>query len=535
MSTQTHPASSSATELNHLISRAGVHRNLHAAELVEQSLRRGEGTHLASNGALVGITGKRTGRSPKDKFTVKDQRTANKIYWGDINQPISPEKFDALYRRVLDYLKTRELFVQDLFAGADPKYRLPIRIINELAWHNLFVRELFVRPNEQELQSHEPEFTVISAPSFMADPQRDGIKSEAFILVNFTEGIILIGGTLYAGEMKKCVFGVMNFLLPERDVLPMHCSANIGSDGATALFFGLSGTGKTTLSANPERGLIGDDEHGWSPNGVFNFEGGCYAKCIHLSKEKEPQIYNAIRFGCVLENVVLQPVTAEPDYDNDSLTENTRAAYPVDFIEHAVIPGVGGHPKNIILLTADAFGVLPPIARLTPEQAMYHFLSGYTAKIAGTEAGLGKEPQATFSTGFGAPFLPLAPKIYAEMLGRRLREHDAQCWLVNTGWSGGRYGVGKRMSLPYTRAMVRAVVDGLLVKSEFVTESAFGLQIPRSCPDVPGELLNPRNAWKDKAAYDKTAIELAERFAKNFEKFDVPELIREAGPAPVAN
>jgi phosphoenolpyruvate carboxykinase (ATP) len=330
--------------------------------------------------------------------------------------------------------------------------------------------------------------------------------------------------------MKKSIFTVMNFILPPRNVFPMHCSANIGSDGVTALFFGLSGTGKTTLSADHERRLIGDDEHGWSPNGIFNFEGGCYAKCIKLSREKEPQIWNALRFGAVLENVVLHPETREPDYDDDSLTENTRAAYPIDLIDNAVIPGIGGHPKHIVFLTADAFGVLPPIARLTPEQAMYHFLSGYTAKVAGTEAGMGNEPEATFSTCFGAPFLPLRPGVYAEMLGRRMREHNAQCWLVNTGWQGGRYGVGKRMSLPYTRAMVRAAVDGRLMQAKFETEPAFLLSIPTSCPDVPAELLKPRNAWPDKADYDSTAAELAARFAKNFGKFDVPAAIRQAGP-----
>ena len=520
-------------ELNQLMQGEKVHRNLHPSALVERSLCRGEGTRLASNGALVGWTGKRTGRSPKDKFTVKDPRTADKVYWGEVNQAFEPEKFDALYRRVLEHLKGRELFTQDLFAGADPEYRLPIRTINEFAWHNLFVRQLFIRPSEEELKSHTPEFTVVAAPTFLADPKRDGTRSEVFILVNFTRKLVLIGGTQYAGEMKKSIFGVMNFLLPERGVFPMHCSANVGQDGVTALFFGLSGTGKTTLSADPERWLIGDDEHGWSDRGIFNFEGGCYAKCIKLSRESEPQIWNAIRFGCVLENVVLKPGSAEPDYDSDSFTENTRAAYPVDFIDNAVIPGSGGHPKNVVFLTADAFGVLPPISRLTKEQAMYHFLSGYTAKVAGTEAGV-TEPQATFSTCFGAPFLPLRPNVYAEMLGRRLHDHTAECWLVNTGWTGGKYGVGKRMSLPYTRAMVHAAVDGKLSKGQFATESAFGLRIPTSCPGVPPELLNPRNAWKDKDAYDRMASELAERFAKNFEKFDVPEAIREAGPAPVA-
>jgi phosphoenolpyruvate carboxykinase (ATP) len=532
MSSQTQVTEASAPDLNQILSGPKVHRNLQAATLTEYAISRGE-ARLASNGALVAETGKRTGRSPKDKFTVKDSRTAEKVLWGDVNQPFDSAKFDALYGRVLEYLQDKELFVQDLYAGADPRYRLNVQIVNELAWHNLFVRELFVRPTEKELASHRPEFTVIAVPNFLADPQRDGTKSEVFIVVNFTRGLILIGGTHYAGEMKKSIFSVMNFLLPERNVFPMHCSANVGSDGVTALFFGLSGTGKTTLSADPSRGLIGDDEHGWSQTGIFNFEGGCYAKCIRLSQENEPQIWNALRFGSVLENVILEPETRIPDYDDESITENTRAAYPVDFIENAVIPGIGGHPKNVIFLTADAFGVLPPIARLTPVQAMYHFLSGYTAKVAGTEAGVGSEPQATFSTCFGAPFLPLRPKVYAEMLGARLKEHNAQCWLMNTGWSGGQFGVGKRMSLPYTRAMVRAAVDGTLKNAPFETEAAFGLSIPKSCPGVPSELLNPRNAWKDKAAYDRMASELAERFAKNFERFEVPEAIRAAGPAPV--
>jgi phosphoenolpyruvate carboxykinase (ATP) len=516
-------------ELNELIGRAGVHRNLFAGALVEHAIRRGEG-RLASNGALVAYTGKHTGRSPRDKFVVKDPLTENKVAWGAVNQPLDPEKFDALFERVVEYLRGREIFVQDLDAGADTAYRLPIRVINEFAWHNLFVRQLFVRPLQDDLKNHVPEFTIIAAPAFHADPKRDGTASDAFIIVNFTRGIVLIGGTHYAGEMKKSIFSVMNFLLPDRDVFPMHCSANIGKDGTSALFFGLSGTGKTTLSADPARRLIGDDEHGWSEAGVFNFEGGCYAKCIRLSQEREPQIWNALRFGSVLENVVIEQETHIPDYDVDSITENTRAAYPVDFIENAVIPGVGSHPRHVIFLTADAFGVLPPISRLTPEQAMYQFLSGYTAKVAGTEAGVGKEPQATFSTCFGAPFLPLAPKVYAELLGRRLRQHDAQCWLVNTGWQGGAFGVGKRMDLFYTRAMVHAALDGKLNDVAFEVEPAFGFRIPRSCPDVPPELLSPRNTWADKTAYDKTAEDLAGRFHKNFERFDVPDAVRMAGP-----
>ena len=504
-----------------------VHANMTVAELVETSLKRGEG-HLAANGALVAVTGARTGRSPKDKFTVDDAVTHEVVDWGKVNKPFAPAKFDALLERVIEHLKGRELFAQDLYCGADPAYRLQIRVVSEYAWHALFVRDLFVRPEAADLAKHHAEFIVVAAPEFEAVPERDGTNSKAFILADFTRKIVLIGGTKYAGEMKKSIFGAMNFIVPDKDVLPMHCSANVGADGVTALFFGLSGTGKTTLSADPARRLIGDDEHGWGSNGVFNFEGGCYAKCVDLTDEKEPQIFRAIRFGSVLENVILD-AARKPDYFNISLTENTRAAYPVDFIEGAVIPGVGGHPKNVLFLAADAFGVLPPIAKLTPDQAMYHFLSGYTAKLAGTEAGV-KDPEPEFSACFGAPFLPLAPRVYAEMLGKRLTQHKASCWLVNTGWSGGKFGVGKRMSLKITRALVNAALDGRLEKVEFVTEPAFGLSIPVSCPDVPAEILNPRNAWTDKAAYDKTAADLAGRFEANFKQFDASEAIRAAGP-----
>jgi phosphoenolpyruvate carboxykinase (ATP) len=516
-------------KLAELLAQKNVYRNLGPGRLVEESLRRGE-TRLAANGAIVGDTGSRTGRSPKDKFTVKDAITANTVDWGKVNQPFDPDTFEALYGRVLDYLKGKDIFVQQLFAGADPQYRLGIRIINEFAWHNLFVRDLFVRPTAEELKSHKTDFTIISAPGFKADPKRDGTNSEVFIIVDFTRKVVLIGGTAYAGEQKKSIFGVMNFVLPERNVFPMHCSANIGADGTSALFFGLSGTGKTTLSADPNRGLIGDDEHGWSDKGIFNFEGGCYAKCIRLSRENEPQIWNAIRFGSVLENVTIDPETRQPDYDDQSKTENTRCAYPVEYIDNAVIPGIGGHPKNVVFLTADAFGVLPPISKLTPEQAMYHFISGYTAKLAGTEAGVGSEPQPNFSTCFGAPFMPRAPKVYAEMLGKLLKEHNAQCWLVNTGWSGGPYGVGSRMKLSYTRAMVRATVDGSLLKEKFETEPTFGFSIPKAVKDVPSDVLNPRNTWKDKDAYDKQAADLSAKFAENIKKFDVPDNIRNAGP-----
>ena len=515
------------SDIGELLSEGRTHFNLSPAELVEHSLRRNE-SKMAANGAIVGYTN-RTGRSPKDKFLVKDEITAEKVAWGAVNVEFTPEKFDALYARVMEHLQGRELFVQDLFCGADAAYRLPVRIVSEYAWHSLFVHQLFVRPTAPELKTHHAEFTVICAPGLKADPGRDGVNSEVFIVVNFARRTVLIGGTEYAGEMKKSIFGIMNFLLPARNVFPMHCSANVGRDGVSALFFGLSGTGKTTLSTDPSRDLVGDDEHGWSADGVFNFEGGCYAKCIKLSRKNEPQIYDAIRFGCVLENVVLNPDTRIPDYNDDSKTENSRAAYPMNFIENAVIPGVAGHPKNVVFLTADAFGVLPPIARLTPEQAMYHFLSGYTAKVAGTEAGV-KEPAATFSTCFGAPFMPLPPKVYAEMLGRRLREHNAQCWLVNTGWQGGGYGVGKRMEIPFTRAMVDAAVEGELIKGEFETEPTFGFSIPKACPGVPSHIFNPRNAWRDKPAYDKAAEDLRNRFAKNFENFDAPPDVKAAGP-----
>lgn len=512
-----------------LASGPRVNKDLPVSTLVELALKRGE-ARLAANGALVARTGSRTGRSPRDKYTVDDAQTHDVVDWGKVNQPVSPEKFEALLERVAAHLGGRELFLQGLYCGADPVYRLPIRVITEQAWQALFVRQLFVRPDAAHMAAHKPEFTVLAAPGFLAVPERDGTRSEAFIMVDFTRRIVLIGGTHYAGEIKKSIFGVMNYLVPQRNVLPMHCSANVGPDGATALFFGLSGTGKTTLSADPERRLIGDDEHGWSPAGIFNFEGGCYAKCINLTEEKEPQIYRAIRFGSVLENVVLDAVSGEPDYADGSLTENTRAAYPVHFIDNSVIPGVGGHPRNVMFLAADAFGVLPPIARLTPEQAMYHFLSGYTAKLAGTEAGLGSEPVPEFSACFGKPFLPLAPHVYAEMLGQRLKQHHAACWLVNTGWSGGKFGVGQRMSIAHSRALVSAALSGHLDNIPFVTEPAFGLSIPVACPGVPAEVLNPRNAWADKEAYDRTAADLAARFEENFRQFDVSDAVRHAGP-----
>jgi phosphoenolpyruvate carboxykinase (ATP) len=448
-----------------------------------------------------------------------------------VNQPISPERFQALHEKFLASLAGRDLFVQDCFGGADPRYRLPIRVISELAWHSLFARQLFVRAELEELGNHVPEFTLMFAPSFQADPAKHGTRSENCIVLDFSRKLVLIGGTSYAGEMKKSVFSILNYLLPERGVFPMHCSANVGAAGDVALFFGLSGTGKTTLSADPQRRLVGDDEHGWGDSGIFNFEGGCYAKCIRLSKEQEPQIWNAIRFGTVLENVVVNSDWRLLDFNDDSITENTRAAYPVGYIDNAVIPGIAGHPSHVVFLAADAFGVLPPIARLTPEQAMYHFLSGYTAKVAGTERGLGKQPEATFSACFGAPFLPRPPAVYAEMLGERLRRHEADCWLVNTGWVGGPHGVGRRMSLPYTRAILGAALSSALTGVPYKPHAVFGVQVPQECPGVPDQVLNPRAQWSDPEAYDRAAADLAGRFRKNFEKFSgVSEEIRRAGP-----
>jgi phosphoenolpyruvate carboxykinase (ATP) len=508
-----------------------IHWNLNPAQLIEQAIVRGEGM-LSDNGALVVRTGQFTGRSPKDKFIVRDSSTESTVNWGPVNQPMSPEHFDRLFARLVQFWEGKEAFVQDCFAGADPAYQLPVRVIAQRAWHALFGRQLFVRGDASKLEGYTPEFTIFFAPAFQADPATEGTRSATAIVLNFTKKIILIAGTEYAGELKKSVFSTLNYLLTFRNVLPMHCSANVGQNGKTALFFGLSGTGKTTLSADPGRRLIGDDEHGWSDRGVFNFEGGCYAKCIRLSKEKEPQIWNAIRFGAVLENVALDPETRLVDYDSDQYTENTRAAYQIEFIDNAVIPGIGGHPSHVLFLTADAFGVLPPISRLTPEQAMYHFLSGYTAKLAGTERGLGKEPAATFSAGFGEPFLPRNPEFYAKMLGERLERYNVKCYLVNTGWVGGGYGVGQRMSLEYTRAMVNAAVAGELDGVAVEPHPVFRVLVPKSAPGIPPELLDARGQWKDKAAYDRAAEELSARFRKNFEKFGrVAEQIMEAAPA----
>ena len=507
-----------------------LHWNLTTPQLVEASVNRSEG-QLAANGALLVATGDRTGRSPNDRFIVEEDSTKHLINWGKVNVPISEARFDHLYNKVIAYHQQKELFGQDLFVGQHPTYRMPVRVVTEFAWAALFARTLLVRPqNDSEIANHQPEYTVLHAPRLHADPVIDGTNSHVFVILNLAKKIVIIGGTEYGGEIKKSFFAIMNFLLPQKDVFPMHCSANVGKDGDTALFFGLSGTGKTSLSADPERQLIGDDEHGWGDDGIFNFEGGCYAKAIKLSKEKEPQIYNAIRFGSIAENVVYDEKNRKIDYDADDLTENTRATYPVEFIDNVLIPGIGGHPKNVMFLTADAFGVLPPISKLTPEMAMYHFLAGYTSKLAGTEAGI-TEPQTTFSECFGSPFMPLPATRYAEMLGDKMRKHNADVWLVNTGWSGGAYGVGKRMDIRLTRAMIKAALDGQLREVEFKADPVFKVLVPQSCPDVPTEVLNPRNTWADKDAYDKQAADLAARFKKNFEKFpDASDAICNAGP-----
>jgi len=497
-----------------------AHWNQAAPQLYEAGLRRGEGV-LSIDGAFVTETGEYTGRSPRDKFMVEEPSSKADIWWGPVNQPISPEKFDVVHARMLDYFRGREAFVQDVYAGADPQYRLPVRVITENAWHSLFARNMFIRPDTGALGDFAPQWTVLQAPNFQSNPDTDGTKSEVCILINIAKKMVLVGGSHYTGEIKKSIFGVMNYILPGVGVLPMHCSANIGPRGDTAIFFGLSGTGKTTLSSDSTRTMIGDDEHGWSDNGVFNFEGGCYAKTINLSAEAEPEIYAASRrFGTILENVVLDPETRTPDFDDGSLAENARSSYPIDYLHNVSDTGMGGHPDNVIMLTADAFGVLPPISKLTPEQAMYHFLSGYTAKVAGTERGMTSGAEATFSTCFGAPFLPRHPTVYAKLLGERIAKHGANCWLVNTGWSGGAYGVGERMKIAHTRAMVRAALDGKLASVGVASDPNFGLLIPENCPDVPAEVLKPRNTWSDKRAYDVTAQDLAKQFEINFRQFE---------------
>jgi len=495
-----------------------AHWNLSSAELIEETILSGEGT-LTDTGALAIDTGEFTGRSPKDKFVVFDEKTKDTVWWGDVNGKFDSKDFDLLYNRVCAYLGGSEVYVRDSFACADPTYRLNIRVVTELPWSNLFANNLFLRPTEEEIKSFIPEWTILNAPGFHAEPLIDKTRQHNFTIINFTKKVILIGGSGYTGEIKKGIFSVLNYLLPqEKQVLSMHCSANVGVEGDTAIFFGLSGTGKTTLSADPERRLIGDDEHGWSSNSVFNFEGGCYAKCIDLSAEKEPQIFNAIRFGALLENTNYFEGTRKVDYSNIKKAENTRVAYPIDLIDNIMIPSIGGIPKNIFFLTADAFGVLPPISKLTTAQAMYHFISGYTAKVAGTEVGI-TEPQVTFSACFGKAFLPLHPTKYAELLGKKLEETNVNVWLLNTGWCGGPYGIGSRIKLAYTRALISAALKGELNKVDYIQTPFFGLHTPVSCPGVPSEILFPRNAWPNKEMFDVKAAELADKFVKNFSQY----------------
>ncbi len=515
------------------IVRAGhIHWNLSPAALYEQAMCRGEG-QMAAEGPLVARTGQHTGRSPNDKFVVREPQSEQHVHWGAVNKPIDEAKFDLVHRDMMAYAQDKELFVLDAWGGTDPKYRMPIRVVNEFAWHNLFARNMFLPEDDPTKRAtHRPEFTVIDFPKFKADPARHGTRSEVFILVHFGRKLVLIGGTHYAGEIKKSIFTILNYTLPLQGVMPMHCSANVGDEGDTALFFGLSGTGKTTLSSDPRRRLIGDDEHGWSDTGVFNFEGGCYAKVIKLSAEAEPQIYSTTRrFGTVLENVVIDPDTRTLDLDDASLTENTRGSYPITFINNAELSGRAGHPSNVVMLTADAYGVLPPIARLTPDGAMYHFLSGYTARVAGTEKGV-TEPKATFSTCFGAPFLPLNPNVYARMLGEKIAKHQSRVWLVNTGWTGGPYGVGSRMKIAHTRAMITAALTGLLDNVQYTRHPVFNVDVPATCPGVPDEVLDPRGTWPDAAEYDAQAKKLAAMFAENFKTFDkdVPAAVKDAGP-----
>ena len=509
---------------------ASVHYNYRFPKLVEEALARQEG-HLIYGGAFAVDTGKHTGRSPNDKFTVRDATTENTIWW-DNNKAMTPEAFDLLYEDMMAYTAGKEMFVQDLYGGADMDHRLPTRVITELAWQSHFIRNMLIRPEHEELASFVQELTVIDCPSFECDPEKYGIRTSTCIALNLTKKIILIAGSSYAGEIKKSVFTTLNYLLPEKSIMPMHCSANVGDDGDTAIFFGLSGTGKTTLSADPNRTLIGDDEHGWGDNGVFNFEGGCYAKTIRLSEEAEPEIFATTRrFGAIVENMVIDPITDMPDYNDSSKTENTRVSYPIDYIPNASLTGRAPQPKNIIMLTADAFGVLPPIAKLTPEQAMYHFLSGYTAKVAGTEKGV-TEPEATFSTCFGAPFMPRHPSEYGNLLREMMEKHKVTCWLVNTGWTGGAYGVGSRMPIKATRALLTAALDGSLADMEFRTDEVFGVAVPVAVPGVETSLLTPRDTWADKAAFDAMASKLAGMFVKNFEYYlpHVDDAVKAAGP-----
>ena len=509
--------------------------NLSPSELVEDVIINGQGV-LTETGAIAIRTGEFTGRSPQDRFIVCDAKTENSVWWGDINKKFDTEKFNALYNRMKAYLTNKDVYVRDAYACADDDYRLNLRVVTEFAWSNMFASNMFLRPTDEEIKNFTPEWHVVCAPGFMADAEIDGTRQHNYAVINFTDKMIIIGGTGYTGEIKKGIFSVLNYVLPmERNVLSMHCSANVGKDGDTAVFFGLSGTGKTTLSSDPDRRLIGDDEHGWSENGVFNFEGGCYAKTIDLSKEKEPQIWDAIKFGAILENIGFQEGSSVPDYADCSITQNTRVSYPIHHIDNIMVPSKGGMPKNIFFLTADAFGVLPPISKLTSGQAMYHFISGYTAKVAGTEAGV-TEPQTAFSACFGAPFLPLHPTKYAEMLGKKMAENNVRVWLINTGWSGGAYGTGERISLKYTRAMITSALEGKLDNVDYTTHDIFGLQMPNECANVPTEILNPKNTWSDKGAYDAKANQLAASFVKNFEKFesDANEEIMAAAPTAKA-
>ncbi|HEX5155476.1 MAG TPA: phosphoenolpyruvate carboxykinase (ATP) [Parafilimonas sp.] len=497
-----------------------VHYQLSAEELTEQTLQRHEGV-CNDTGALCVLTGRFTGRCPMDKFIVEDNETSAGINWSGFNLPVDERYFLLLREKLSEFLnKEKEVWVRDCYACADPNFRISIRVVNENPWSNLFASNMFIRPNEDELETFKPQWHIMHAPSFKANPVTDGTRQENFAIISFTHKTILIGGTGYTGEIKKGIFTILNYILPHKEnVLSMHCSANIGKDDDVAVFFGLSGTGKTTLSADPERKLIGDDEHGWTDTGIFNFEGGCYAKCIDLSEEKEPEIYHAIRPGALVENITFFEGTRHIDFSSKKITENTRVSYPLEFISNAVQPSVGGHPKNIFFLTCDAYGVLPPISMLTPGQAMYQFLSGYTAKVAGTEEGV-TEPKVTFSTCFGAPFMPLHPSVYAEMLGKKMKEHDVHVWMVNTGWVGGAYGTGSRIKLKYTRAMIHAALSGDLKKVKFEKHPVFGVLMPRSCPGVPGEFLNPRNTWQNKSEYDQQANTLAGLFVKNFKEYE---------------
>ena len=510
-----------------------VYWNLPTEALYEEIAFRRE-ARTSHMGAIVANTGKHTARSANDKVIVKEPSTEDKVWWGQYNRPYSAEKFNDLFNRMQGFLQGRDLFVTDCYAGADPNYRIPIRIITELAWHAVFARNMFIMPKtNEECRRHIPEFTVMAIPSFKGMPQIDGTNANTFIALNFAQKLCLIGNTAYAGEIKKSIFTILNYVLPLDGVMSMHASANVGKDGDSAIFFGLSGTGKTTLSADPKRGLIGDDEHGWSDEGVFNFEGGCYAKVIRLSPTAEPEIYATTKmFGTILENVVYDPVTRRIDLDDESITENTRASYPLEYIGNAIPEKMAGHPKNIILLTCDASGVMPPIAKLSPEQAMYQFISGYTSKIAGTEVGLGKEPEMTFSTCFGAPFMVHHPAFYADLLKRKILKHGAHCWLVNTGWIGGAYGVGKRISIGYTRRLLEAALTGELLKVQFTTDPVFGFSVPRTCEGVPANILDPSGSWPNKEVYMQKYKQLASRFIENFKKFELgcPPEVSKAGP-----